>query len=89
MGALGGSWSRAATPGPVVHLLRVWENYLLGYEDRTSPSPSRTTGCPAPVSPPQPPTASPSATGGLERGDEPIEIVIEPFGPMPAAPVAG
>ena len=42
---------------PVVRLLPLWENYLLGYEDRELACPSPTTACRAPASPRRPPTA--------------------------------
>ena len=79
MWALPGRAEPVALPDPVVRLLPVWENYLLGYEDRTPAVPEphdRVPGAGKPAA-----TADGLAFGHwrIERGDELIEIVIEPF----------
>ena len=87
MWALPGPGRAAATRGePVVRLLPVWENYLLGLRGPLAGGPA----APRPhagrrASRPRPPTASPSATGGSSAGTAEIEVVIEPFGRLPRA----
>ena len=68
-----------ATDGPVVRLLPVWENYLLGYEDREPAVPKphdRLPGAGKPAA-----TADGRSFGHwrIERADGSIQVVVEPF----------
>lgn len=85
MWALPGSAEPPAPSDPVVRLLPVWENYLLGYEDRTPAVPEphdRTPGAGKPSA-----TLDGLAFGHwrLERDGDSVAVVVEPFGPVPRA----
>jgi Winged helix DNA-binding domain len=86
MWALPATLEASPDPGaPVVRLLPVWENYLLGYEDRSLAVPEphdRVPGAGKPAA-----TMDGLAFGHwrIDRGNESIEIVVEPFGPVPRA----
>jgi Winged helix DNA-binding domain len=79
MRALPGTVEPAPSSGPVVRLLPVWENYLLGYEDRALAVPAphdRMPGAGKPAA-----TADGRSFGHwrIDRGRDSIEIVVEPF----------
>ena len=80
MSALPGSLERAPSADePVVRLLPVWENYLLGYENREPAVPAphdRMPGAGKPAA-----TADGRSFGHwrIDRGRDSIEIVVEPF----------
>ena len=79
MWALPGSSVPPDAGEPVVRLLPVWDNYLLGYEDRSPAIPAphdRMPGAGKPAA-----TADGRSFGHwrLERRDDSIEVVIEPF----------
>ena len=79
MWALPGSAEPPDPGDPVVRLLPIWENYLLGYEDRTPAVPvphDRMPGAGKPAA-----TADGLAFGHwrIDRRDDSIEVVIEPF----------
>ena len=74
---------------PVVTLLPVWENYLLGYEDRSPAVPpphDRMPGAGKPTA-----VADGRAFGRwrLEREEGGVAVVLEPFGPLPRGTTAG
>lgn len=83
MSALPETAGPPATTEPVVLLLPVWENYLLGYEDRSPAVPpphDRVPGAGRPAA-----TADGLAFGHwrLVRDDDRVTVVIEPFGRLP------
>jgi hypothetical protein len=92
---LGDMWALAGTADvpeldrPVVTLLPVWENYLLGYEDRSPAVPpphDRMPGAGKPVA-----VADGRAFGHwrLEREEGGVAVVVEPFGPLPRGTTVG
>lgn len=83
MSALPGLLDPPSPDQPVVRLLPIWENYLLGYEDRDPAMPSAHARFPG--------AGRPSATADgyafghwrIERARGSIVVVIEPFGRVP------
>ena len=89
MWALPGTADPPRLDAPVVTLLPVWENYLLGYEDRSPAVPpphDRMPGAGKPAA-----VADGLAFGHwrIERGDGQVTVVIEPFGRLPRGARAG
>ena len=89
MWALPGTADSPRLDAPVVTLLPVWENYLLGYEDRSPAVPpphDRMPGAGKPTA-----VADGIAFGHwrIERGDGQVTVVIEPFGRLPRGARAG
>lgn len=89
MWALAGAADVPELDRPVVTLLPVWENYLLGYEDRSPAVPpphDRMPGAGMPVA-----VADGCAFGHwrLEREEGSVAVVVEPFGPLPRGTTAG
>lgn len=74
-----------APPDPVVHLLPVWENYLLGYEDRSPAVPPPHDRMPGAGRPTATLDGLAFAHWRLERAPDSVAVVVEPFGPVPRA----
>jgi hypothetical protein len=83
MWALPGRLDPPCPDQPIIRLLPIWENYLLGYEDRDPAMP------PAHARFPGAGRASATADGyafghwRVERARDSIAVVIEPFGRLP------